>query len=89
VTQLEKDGITCMAIHGNKSQTASTKALADFKAGKLTALIDFDYSLKAPKIRALLSIIGFIDNPQQFVEGTKDFDRFKGKNFYHLLPILQ
>jgi hypothetical protein len=57
--------------------------------GKLTALIDFDYSLKAPKIRALLSIIGFIDNPQQFVEGTKDFDRFKGKNFYHLLPILQ
>jgi len=57
--------------------------------GELTALIDFDYSLKAPKVRALLSIIGFIDNPQQFVEGTRDFDRFKGKNFYHLLPILQ
>lgn len=55
----------------------------------LTALIDFDYSLKAPKTRALLSIIGFIDNPQQFVEGTKDFDRFKGKNFYYLLPILK
>ena len=36
VTQLEKDGITSMAIHGNKSQTARTKALADFKAGKLT-----------------------------------------------------
>ena len=36
--------------------------------GRLTALIDFDYSLKAPKVRALLSIIGFIDNPQQFVE---------------------
>lgn len=56
---------------------------------QLTALIDFDYSIKAPKVRALLSIIGFIDNPQQFVEGTPDFHRFKGKNFYHLLPLLQ
>jgi len=55
----------------------------------LTAVIDFDYSLKAPKVRVLLSIIGFIDNPQQFVEGTKDFDRFKGKNFYYLLPMLK
>jgi ATP-dependent RNA helicase RhlE len=39
VTQLEKDGITSMAIHGNKSQSARTKALTDFKAGKLTALV--------------------------------------------------
>ncbi len=56
---------------------------------KLTALIDFDYSLKAPKVRALLSLMGFIDHPQQFVEGTKNFEKFKWKNFYHLLPILQ
>ncbi len=56
---------------------------------KLTALIDFDSSLKAPKVRALNSLLGFIDNPQQFAEGTKDFPKFKGKNFYHLLPILK
>lgn len=56
---------------------------------KLTAVLDFDSSLKAPKVRALISLIGFIDNPQQFVEGTKDFPKFKGKNFYHLLPLLK
>ena len=56
---------------------------------RLTALIDFDSSLKAPKVRALNSLLGFIDNPQQFAEGTKDFPKFKGKNFYHLLPILK
>ena len=56
---------------------------------KLTAILDFDSSLRAPKIRALNSIIGFIDNPQQYVEGTKDFSRFKGKNFHHLLPLLK
>lgn len=56
---------------------------------KLTALLDFDYSLKAPKVRALNSLLGFIDNPQQYVEGTKDFSKFKGKNFHHLLPILK
>jgi hypothetical protein len=56
---------------------------------KLTALIDFDWSLKAPKVRALLSLLGLIDRPQQFVEGTKDFPKYKGKNFYHLLPVLK
>jgi ATP-dependent RNA helicase RhlE len=31
---LDKHGLTAVAIHGNKSQNARTKALADFKAGK-------------------------------------------------------
>lgn len=56
---------------------------------KLTAVLDFDSALKAPKVRALISLIAFIDDPQQFVEGTKDFPKFKGKNFYHLLPLLK
>ena len=59
------------------------------KGNKLTAILDFDYSLKAPKMRVLLSLLGFIDKPSQFVEGTKDFKMYKGKNFYHLLPILR
>jgi hypothetical protein len=35
VEQLGKDGIGAMAIHGNKSQSARTKALAEFKDGSL------------------------------------------------------
>ena len=35
-----------MAIHGNKSQSARTKALADFKAGKLTALVATDIAAR-------------------------------------------
>ncbi|MFO6427283.1 hypothetical protein ACLBOM_24915 [Escherichia coli] len=31
--QLNKDGIRSAAIHGNKSQGARTRALADFKIG--------------------------------------------------------
>lgn len=59
------------------------------EGNKLTALLDFDYSLKAPKVRALNSLLGFIDNPQQYVEGTENFEKFKGKNFRHLLKILK
>ncbi len=59
------------------------------QGNKLTAILDFDHSLKAPKSRVLLSLLGFIDNPSQFVEGTKDFAEYKGKNFYSLLPILK
>lgn len=56
---------------------------------RLTAIIDFDWSLKAPKFSALIPLLGFIDNPQQFVEGTDKFSMYKGKNFYHLLPSLK
>ena len=40
--QLEKSGISAMAIHGNKSQGARTKALAEFKTGSLQALVATD-----------------------------------------------
>jgi hypothetical protein len=59
------------------------------KGSKLTAILDFDYSVKAPKMRVLLSLLGFIDKPAQFVEGTKDFKMYKGKNFYYLLSVLK
>jgi ATP-dependent RNA helicase RhlE len=59
VTQLEKDGITCMAIHGNKSQTARTKALADFKAGKLTALVATDIAARGIDIDQLPHVVNF------------------------------
>src|SRR3989344_3598023 len=56
---------------------------------KLTAILDFDCALKAPRVEALTSLLGFIDNPSQFVEGTKDFPEYKGKSFYNLLPVLR
>ena len=59
VTQLEKDGITCMAIHGNKSQSARTKALGDFKAGKLTALVATDIAARGIDIDQLPHVVNF------------------------------
>jgi len=56
---------------------------------KLAALIDCDYSMKAPKIRALVPLLGFIAEPSQFVEGTKEFAKFNKKSFYYLLPVLK
>jgi len=37
--QLDKDGISSAAIHGNKSQAARTKALANFKQGSVRVLV--------------------------------------------------
>jgi superfamily II DNA/RNA helicase len=39
---LEKEGISAMAIHGNKSQGARTKALSEFKSGDLRVLVATD-----------------------------------------------
>ena len=59
VTQLEKDGITSMAINGNKSQSARTKALADFKAGKLTALVATDIAARGIDIDQLPHVVNY------------------------------
>ena len=40
--QLEKEDIDAEAIHGNKSQTARTKALKDFKQGRVDVLVATD-----------------------------------------------
>jgi len=44
--QLEKDGLPAMAIHGNKSQAARTRALAAFKAGELRVLVATDIAAR-------------------------------------------
>jgi hypothetical protein len=56
---------------------------------QISAIIDFDSAMTAAPVRVLPSIIGFIDNPGQFVEGTKDYQKYKGKNFRFLLPVLK
>lgn len=59
VLQLEKDGIPAMAIHGNKSQTARTKALADFKAGKIIALVATDIAARGIDIDQLPHVVNY------------------------------
>jgi ATP-dependent RNA helicase RhlE len=55
--QLEREGITTAAIHGNKSQNARTKALADFKAGKVRVLVATDIAARGIDIDQLPHVI--------------------------------
>jgi ATP-dependent RNA helicase RhlE len=57
--QLNKDGITSAAIHGNKSQGARTKALADFKAGKVRVLVATDIAARGLDINQLPHVVNF------------------------------
>lgn len=61
--QLNKDGIRASAIHGNKSQGARTKALADFKHGKITALVATDIAARGLDIEHLPYVVNY-DLPQ-------------------------
>jgi ATP-dependent RNA helicase RhlE len=57
--QLEKDGITAVAIHGNKSQNARTKALADFKAGEVSVLVATDIAARGIDIDQLPHVVNY------------------------------
>ena len=57
--QLEKDGIRATAIHGNKSQGARTKALADFKKGSVRVLVATDIAARGLDIDQLPHVVNF------------------------------
>ncbi len=57
--QLEADGITATAIHGNKSQTARTRALADFKRGAVRVLVATDLAARGLDIDRLPHVVNF------------------------------
>ncbi|QOP45519.1 DEAD/DEAH box helicase [Sulfurimonas paralvinellae] len=57
--QLEKDGISSAAIHGNKSQNARTKALADFKKGDVRVLVATDIAARGIDIDQLPHVVNF------------------------------
>ena len=57
--QLDRAGIRSAAIHGNKSQAARTRALADFKAGKLTALVATEVASRGLDIRELPQVVNY------------------------------
>ena len=58
-TQLESAGIQAAAIHGNKSQTARTKALAAFKAGGIRVLVATDIAARGLDIDQLPHVVNF------------------------------
>ncbi len=55
--QLAREGISTAAIHGNKSQNARTKALADFKAGDIRVLVATDIAARGIDIDQLPHVI--------------------------------
>ncbi len=59
VKQLTQDDIPCMAIHGNKSQAARTRALAKFKDGSLQVLVATDIAARGIDISELLHVVNF------------------------------
>ena len=57
--QLTKEGISSAAIHGNKSQGARTKALANFKAGAVRVLVATDIAARGIDIDQLPHVVNF------------------------------
>lgn len=57
--QLNTDGITASAIHGNKSQGARTKALADFKSSQVRVLVATDIAARGLDIDQLPHVVNF------------------------------
>ena len=57
--KLVKDGIEAAAIHGNKSQGARTKALAQFKDGTVRVLVATDIAARGLDIDQLPQVVNF------------------------------
>ncbi len=57
--QLNKDGLTAAAIHGNKSQGARTRALEGFKQGGMRVLVATDIAARGLDIEQLPHVVNF------------------------------
>jgi ATP-dependent RNA helicase RhlE len=58
-TQLETDGLTTAAIHGNKSQAARNRALQDFKSGRVRVLVATDVAARGLDIERLPHVVNY------------------------------
>jgi ATP-dependent RNA helicase RhlE len=56
---LSKNGIEAMAMHGNKSQSARTQALAGFKSGDIRALVATDIAARGIDIEDLPHVVNY------------------------------
>jgi len=57
--QLSKDGLNTVAIHGNKSQGARTRALKDFKGGAVRILVATDIAARGLDIDKLPHVVNY------------------------------
>jgi len=57
--QLERAGITALPIHGNKSQNARVRALADFKDNKIVALVATEVAARGLDIKELPFVVNY------------------------------
>jgi ATP-dependent RNA helicase RhlE len=57
--QLNDDGIRALPIHGNKSQNARTRALAEFKDGDLRVLVATDIAARGIDIDQLPHVVNY------------------------------
>ena len=57
--QLERAGVTALAIHGNKSQNARVRALEDFKDNKITALVATEVAARGLDIKELPHVVNY------------------------------
>ncbi len=57
--KLDRAGITAGAIHGNKSQAARTRALAEFKSGKVRVLVATEVAARGLDIQGLPHVVNF------------------------------
>jgi ATP-dependent RNA helicase RhlE len=57
--QLDKDGLSAAAIHGNKSQGARTRALAEFKSGEVRILVATDIAARGLDIDQLPHVVNY------------------------------
>ncbi|MFT4243176.1 MAG: DEAD/DEAH box helicase [Acidovorax sp.] len=66
---LTKNGVQAMALHGNKSQSARTQALAGFKSGEIRALVATDIAARGIDIDDLPHVVNYeIPNvPEDYV----------------------
>jgi len=66
---LEGGGVQAMAIHGNKSQAQRERALAEFKAGKVRALVATDIAARGIDISSVSHVVQYElpDVPEQYV----------------------
>jgi ATP-dependent RNA helicase RhlE len=59
VSSLERDGIRAVAMHGNKSQNVRTRALADFKSGKVEVMVATDIAARGIDIDQLPHVVNY------------------------------
>jgi ATP-dependent RNA helicase RhlE len=59
VSKLEREGLIAAAIHGNKSQSARTQALKEFKSGNIRVLVATDIAARGLDIQQLPAVINY------------------------------